>query len=173
MSCKLFWNQTNHIISHLLQVYCICCVWILICRWEASSLMKRSVSGQDHMEQAAAGWSIIYYRTSLLLYVTNAFHRDGLPEVNAAQLTPVPTDKHCQCLIQKRPLSAEHLVCLSWGIFKKWLYFKGKLSCQIRFCFSIEQHVANVIILIAFIINRQTGFILAQENIMILTLFYV
>lgn len=69
-----------------------------ICDEEVSSWL-----GPHGAVQAAARWSIIYYRTSLLLrYVTNALRRDGLPEVNAARLTPLPSDKHCQCSIQEK-----------------------------------------------------------------------
>ena len=81
-----------------------------------SSICDEEVScwlGPHGVVQAAARWSIIYYRTSLLLlHVTNALHRDGLPEVNAARLTPVPPDKHCQCLIQKSSSSAKYQVSL-------------------------------------------------------------
>ena len=82
-----------------------------ICDEEVSSWL-----GPHGVVQAAARWSIIYYRMSLLLlHVTNALHRDGLPEVNAARLTPVPPDKHCQCLIQKSSSSAKYQVSLFGG----------------------------------------------------------
>ncbi|CAB1416729.1 unnamed protein product [Pleuronectes platessa] len=75
-----------------------------VCDEEVSSWL-----GPHGVVQAAARWSIIYYRMSLLLlHVTNALHRDGLPEVNAARLTPAPPDKHCQCLIQKSSSSAKY-----------------------------------------------------------------
>lgn len=75
-----------------------------ICDEEVSSWL-----GPHGAVQAAARWSIIYYRTSLLLlHVTNALHGDGLPEVNAARLTPVPSDKHCQCSIRKSSSSAKY-----------------------------------------------------------------
>lgn len=81
-----------------------------ICDEEVSSWL-----GPHGAAQAAARWSIIYYRTSLLLlYVTNALRRDGLPEVNAARLTLVPSDKHCQCLIQKSSFSTEYQIGLWW-----------------------------------------------------------
>lgn len=68
-----------------------------ICDEEVSSWL-----GPHGAVQAAAPWSIIYYRTSLLLRcVTNALHRDGVPEVNAARLTLAPSDKHRQWLIRK------------------------------------------------------------------------
>ncbi len=91
---------------------CVCVLWprsglqvgFSICDEEVSSRL-----GPHGAVQAAARRSIIYYRTSLLLlYVTNALHGDGLPEVNAARLTPVPPDKHCQCLIRKSSSSAEY-----------------------------------------------------------------
>lgn len=70
------------------------------CRW-AASICDEEVTGWLGLQgavQGAARWSIIYYRTSLrLLGVTNALRRDGVPEVNAALLTPTPSDKHCQC----------------------------------------------------------------------------
>lgn len=100
-----------------------------ICDEEVSSWL-----GPHGAVQAAARWSIIYYRTSLLLfYVTNALHRDGLPEVNAARLTPVPSDKYCQCLIQKSSSSAEYHVspprrCLLWCL-KIHIEFK----CFVKF----------------------------------------
>ena len=70
------------------------------CRW-AASIRDEEVSGwlgPQGAVRGAARWSIIYYRTSLhLLGVTNALRRDGVPEVNAALLTPTPSDKHCHC----------------------------------------------------------------------------
>ncbi|KAG7506919.1 hypothetical protein JOB18_018871 [Solea senegalensis] len=79
---------------------------------EGSSICDEEVSswlGPHGVVQAAARWSIIYYRTSLLLLrVTNALRSDGLPEVNAARLTPVPSDKHCQCLIWKSSSSVKY-----------------------------------------------------------------
>lgn len=83
-----------------------------LCRLQVgSSICDEEVSswpGPHGVVQAAARWSIIYYRTSLLLrHVTNALHRDGLQEVNAARLTPVPCDKHCQCSIRRSSSSAK------------------------------------------------------------------
>lgn len=82
---------------------CVCVLQFHSGLQVGSSMCDEEVSswlGPHGAVQAAARWSIIYYRTSLLLlYVTNAVSRDGLPEVNAARLTPVPSDKHCRCLI--------------------------------------------------------------------------
>lgn len=67
----------------------------LACRW-AISISDEEVSGwlgPCGAAQGAARWSIIYYRTSLLLpsvFVTNALRGDAVPEVNAARLTPRP-----------------------------------------------------------------------------------
>lgn len=60
------------------------------CRW-AISISDEEVSGW--LGPCGARWSIIYYRTSLLLpcvFMTNALRRDSVPEVNAARLTPRP-----------------------------------------------------------------------------------
>lgn len=70
----------------------------MACRW-AISISDEEVSGclgPCGVAEAAARWSIIYYRTPLLLllppcvFVTNALRRDAVPEVNAARLTPGP-----------------------------------------------------------------------------------
>lgn len=92
----------------------VCVLWPRSGLQVGASICDEEVSswrGPHGAVQATAPWSIIYYRTSLLLlYVTNALHRDGVPEVNAARLTPVPSDKHCQCLIQKSSPSVKYQV---------------------------------------------------------------
>lgn len=102
------------------------CMRVCCCRLQVgSSICDEEVSGwlgPHGAVQAAARWSIIYYRTSLLLLcVTNALHWDGLPEVNAAGLTPVPSDKHCQCLIRKSSSSAKYPVSLLWSWLKAFI----------------------------------------------------
>lgn len=92
-----------------------------ICDEEVSSWL-----GPHGAVQAAARWSIIYYRTSLLLYVTNALRRDGLLEVNAARLTLVPSDKHCRCLIW-RSISQ-----ISGCLFKSVVICNFFPNCQVR-----------------------------------------
>lgn len=104
---------------------CVCvCVRVLQLRSTLQvgfSICDEEVSrwlGPHGVVQAAARWSIIYYRTSLLLRcVTNALRSDGLPEVNAARLTLVPSDKHCQCLIWESSSSVKYQVSLCWRWF--------------------------------------------------------
>lgn len=98
-------------------VFCVCVLMPCSGLQVGCSICDEEVScwlGPHGAVQSAARWSIIYYRTSLLLYVTNAARRDGLPEVNAARLTLVPSDKHCQCLIQKSSSSTEYQIGLLW-----------------------------------------------------------
>lgn len=65
----------------------------LDCRW-AASISDEEVSsrlGPHGAGQGASCWSIIYYRTPLLLLcVTNALSIVVVPEVNAARLTLSP-----------------------------------------------------------------------------------
>lgn len=96
-------------------VYMLVCVCSLASLWTAggsASICDEEVSswlGPHGAVQAAAPWSIIYYRTSLLLLcVNNALHRDDVPEVNAARLTPVPSDKRCQWSIPKSSPSVKY-----------------------------------------------------------------
>lgn len=93
---------------------CVCVLWPRSGLQVGASICDEEVSswlGPHGAVQAAAPWSIIYYRTSLLLLrVTNAPHRDGVPEVNAARLTPVPSDKHRQWSVPKSSPSVKHQV---------------------------------------------------------------
>lgn len=104
---------------------CVCVLWLCSGLQVGASICDEEVSsrlGPHGAAQAAAPWSIIYYRIPpllcrlhllvhlLLRCVTNALRRDqeiqrvGVPEVNAALLTldhPSP-DEYCHCLIWEK-----------------------------------------------------------------------